>query len=81
MTAMTWDKPDLQGTLGVTEGDTKVRAIVDYYAIFDLTKRTEDQQNGPSACCLPGPSPRTANSSAPIRTRPRASRSRPRPAR
>lgn len=54
MTAMTWDKPDLQGTLGVTEGDTKVRAIVDYYAIFDLTKRTEDQQNGPCQRAKPG---------------------------
>lgn len=54
MTAMTWDKPDLQGTLGITEGDTKVKAIVDYYAIFDLTNRTEDQQNGPCQRAKPG---------------------------
>lgn len=54
MTAMTSDKPDLQGSIGVTDADTKVRAIVDYYAIFDLTKRTEDQQNGPCQRAKPG---------------------------
>lgn len=54
MVAMTSDKPDLQGSIGVTEADTKVKAIVDYYGIYDLTKRTEDQQSGPCQRAKPG---------------------------
>ncbi|MDO5712670.1 MAG: alpha/beta hydrolase, partial [Micrococcales bacterium] len=54
MVAMTPDKPELQGTIGVTDEDTKVKAIVDYYAIYDLTKRTEDQKSGPCGRAKPG---------------------------
>ena len=54
MVAMTSDKPDLQGSIGVTETDTKVKAIVDYYGIYDLTKRTEDQHSGPCQRAKPG---------------------------
>ena len=45
MTAMTPDKPDLQGSLGDTSVDAKVRAFVGYYGLYDLTQRTEDQKN------------------------------------
>ncbi len=45
MVAMTPDKPDLQGDIGVTDPDTKVKAILGYYALYDLTQRTEDQQS------------------------------------
>ena len=54
MVGMTPDNKELQGTIGVTDTDTKVDAIVDYYALFDLTKRTEDQQNGPCQRAKPG---------------------------
>lgn len=45
MTAMTPDKPDLQGTLGDTSVDARVKAFVGVYGIYDLTMRTEDQKN------------------------------------
>lgn len=54
MVGMTPDNKELQGTIGVTDADTKVDAIVDYYALYDLTKRTEDQQNGPCQRAKPG---------------------------
>lgn len=54
MVGMTSDKPDLQGSIGVTDTDTKVKAIVGYYGIYDLTTRTEDQQQGPCQRAKPG---------------------------
>lgn len=45
MTAMTPDKPDLQGSLGDTTVDARVKAFVGYYGLYDLTQRTEDQKN------------------------------------
>ena len=44
----------LQGDIGVTDADTQVDAIVGYYGLYDLTQRTEDQQNGPCQRAKPG---------------------------
>lgn len=44
MTALTPDRADLQGTLGDTSTDAKVKAFVGYYGIYDLTARTRDQK-------------------------------------
>lgn len=54
MAGVTSDDLALQGSIGVTDADTKVDAIVGYYGLYDLTKRTEDQQNGPCQRARPG---------------------------
>lgn len=54
MVGMTSDKPELQGSLGVTDTDTKVDAIVGYFGLYDLTQRTEDQRSGPCQRAKPG---------------------------
>lgn len=54
MVGVSSDDTALQGTIGVTGTDTKVKAIVGYYALYDLTKRTEDQESGPCQRAKPG---------------------------
>ncbi|GAB97437.1 acetyl esterase/lipase [Kineosphaera limosa] len=54
MTGVSSDDKELQGDIGITDTDTKVKAIVGYYGLYDLTKRTEDQQNGPCQRARPG---------------------------
>lgn len=44
MVGLTPKDAELQGTLGQTDADASVRAIVGFYGLYDLTRRTEDQK-------------------------------------